>query len=94
MEIHSDQGANFERYSKKLAKSLTVIRTTLSVVRYNSRNRTNNRHLVKVISDQSQDLDQRLYVCLIAYRFSIHETTGHSPASVVLNQELKLGYKI
>ncbi|KAG8227446.1 hypothetical protein J437_LFUL009667 [Ladona fulva] len=53
-------------------------------------NRTINRYLSKVDSDHQRDWDQHLYLFLLAYRSSIHETTSQSPASIIFGRELRL----
>ncbi|KAJ8936414.1 hypothetical protein NQ318_014851 [Aromia moschata] len=49
-------------------------------------NRTINRYLSKVVSDHQRDWDQFLHLFLLAYRSSIHETTGQTPASIVMGR--------
>ncbi|KAJ8932199.1 hypothetical protein NQ318_009568 [Aromia moschata] len=53
-------------------------------------NRSINRYLSKVVSDHQRDWDQFLHLFLLAYRSSIHETTGQIPASIVMSRELRL----
>ncbi|KAJ8937745.1 hypothetical protein NQ318_009155 [Aromia moschata] len=43
-----------------------------------------------VVSDHQRDWDQFLHLFLLAYRSSIHETTGQTPASIVMGRELRL----
>ncbi|KAJ8948272.1 hypothetical protein NQ318_020757 [Aromia moschata] len=51
-------------------------------------NRTINRYLSKVVSDHQRDWDQFFHLLLLAYRSSIHETTGQTPASIVMGLRL------
>ncbi|KAJ8935685.1 hypothetical protein NQ318_016803 [Aromia moschata] len=53
-------------------------------------NRTINRYLSKVVSDHQRDWDQFLHLFLLAYRSSVHEATGQTPASIVMGRELRL----
>ncbi|KAJ8936894.1 hypothetical protein NQ318_010921 [Aromia moschata] len=53
-------------------------------------NRTINRYLSKVVSDHQRDWDQFFHLFLLAYRSSVHETTGQTPASIVMGRELRL----
>ncbi|CAH0555118.1 unnamed protein product, partial [Brassicogethes aeneus] len=53
-------------------------------------NRTINRYLSKVVSDHQRDWDRFLHLFLLAYRSSIHDTTGQTPASIVMGRELRL----
>ncbi|KAJ8939041.1 hypothetical protein NQ318_007672 [Aromia moschata] len=57
-------------------------------------NRTINRYLSKVVSDHQRDWDQFLHLFLLAYRSSVHETTGQTPASIVMGRELRLPYDL
>ena len=47
-------------------------------------------HLRKVASTYKWDWDERLPIFLLAYRASIHETTGVTPAIMAFGQELHL----
>ncbi|KAJ8956157.1 hypothetical protein NQ318_020708, partial [Aromia moschata] len=42
------------------------------------------------LSDHQRDWDQFLHLFLLAYRSSVHETTGQTPASIVMGRELRL----
>ncbi|KAG5886025.1 hypothetical protein JTB14_023666 [Gonioctena quinquepunctata] len=53
-------------------------------------NRTINRHLSKVVSDHQRDWDQYLHLFLMAYRSAVHESTGQTPASIIMGRELRL----
>ncbi|KAJ8982924.1 hypothetical protein NQ317_004580 [Molorchus minor] len=53
-------------------------------------NRTINRHLSKVVSNHQRDWDHFLPLFLLAYRSSVHETTGQTPASIIMGRELRL----
>ncbi|KAJ8958350.1 hypothetical protein NQ317_014677, partial [Molorchus minor] len=53
-------------------------------------NRTINRHLSKVVSNHQRDWDHCLPLFLLAYRSSVHETTGQTPVSIIMGRELRL----
>ncbi|KAJ8951076.1 hypothetical protein NQ318_003774 [Aromia moschata] len=44
----------------------------------------------QIVSDHQRDWDQFLHLFLLAYRSSVHETTGQTPASIVMGRELRL----
>jgi 2-iminoacetate synthase ThiH len=43
--------------------------------------KTLKEHLRKVVPTHQRDWDERLPIFLLAYRASIHETTGMTPAN-------------
>lgn len=51
--------------------------------------RTVGKHLSKVIIDQQQVWNQQLPLFLLAYRVSIHEITGQTPANVLFSRNLR-----
>ena len=53
-------------------------------------NRTINKYLSKVVTDHQRDWDKYLHLFLLAYRASVHETTGQSPAKIIFGRELRL----
>ncbi|KAJ8980831.1 hypothetical protein NQ317_018411 [Molorchus minor] len=53
-------------------------------------NRTINRHLSKVVSNHQRDWDHFLPLFLLAYRSSVHETTGQTAVSIIMVRELRL----
>jgi hypothetical protein len=44
-------------------------------------------HLRKIVASHRKDWDARLPIFLLAYRTSIHDTIGLTPASLVLRRE-------
>ena len=97
LEIHSDQGWNFE--SNVFAEICRIMgikktRTTLfhpqsdgMVERYN---RTLENQLALFVNENQNDWDQRVPLVLMAYRSAVHESTGCSPAKLMMGCELKL----
>ncbi|KAJ8943214.1 hypothetical protein NQ318_016727 [Aromia moschata] len=97
LELHSDQGTNFESILfQNVCGTLDIRKTRTTALHPQSEglvermNRTINRYLSKVVSDHQRDWDQFLHLFLLAYRSSIHETTGQIPASIVMGRELRL----
>lgn len=96
-ELHSDQGRNFESaLFQNICKILGINKTRTTALHPQSdgmverMNRTINRHLSKVVSNHQRDWDRHLHLFLMAYRSSIHETTGQSPANILFGRELRL----
>ncbi|XP_033607654.1 uncharacterized protein LOC117282386 [Cryptotermes secundus] len=52
--------------------------------------KTIEEHLRKIVASHQRDWDERLPLFLLAYRASIHDTTGLTPASLVFGRELRL----
>ncbi|MCD1431043.1 DDE-type integrase/transposase/recombinase [Klebsiella pneumoniae] len=97
LELHSDQGRNFEStLFQNVCKVLGIKKTRTTALHPQSdgmverMNRTINRYLAKVVSDHQRDWDQFLHLFLMAYRSSVHETTGQTPSSIVMGRELRL----
>jgi hypothetical protein len=97
LELHSDQGRNFESaLFQNVCETLKIHKTRTTALHPQSdgmverMNKTINRHLAKVVSDHQKDWDQLLHLFLLAYRSSIHESTGQSPASIIMGRELRL----
>jgi Integrase core domain. len=96
IELHSNQGRIFEsKLMHEVLKQMGVSKTKTPlhlksngmVERYT---RTTKEHLRKVVSTHQRDWDERLPIFWLTYRASTHETTGVTPASMVLGQELCL----
>jgi hypothetical protein len=84
-ELHSNQGWNFE--SQLMQEVLQHLEISITW--------TNPLHLQsdgerRVVSAHQRDWDNRLPTFLLAYRTSIHETTGSMPAGMVFGKELHL----
>ncbi|KAJ4437535.1 hypothetical protein ANN_17680 [Periplaneta americana] len=52
--------------------------------------KTVEEHLRKVVSNHQRDWDARVPLFLFAYRASVHDTTGMTPANMVFGRELRL----
>ena len=97
MEIHSDQGRNFEsNVFAEVCKIMGIKKTRTTpfhpqsdgmVERYN---RTLENQLALFVNDNQNDWDERLPLVLMAYRSAVHESTGCSPARLMMGRELRL----
>jgi hypothetical protein len=95
MELHSDQGWNFEsRLMQEVLGRLGVSKTRTTPLHLQSDGmveryvKTVEEHLRKVVCTQQRDWDERLPIFLLAYRASTHETTGVTLASMVFGREI------
>jgi len=97
LELHSDQGRNFEsKLFQKLCDLLGINKTRTTPLHPQSDgmverfNRTLEEHLSKVVDIHQKDWDQHIPSFLLAYRSAIHDTTGFTPARVLFGRELRL----
>ena len=97
MELHSDQGRNFEsRLMQEVLERLRVSKTRTTPLHPQSDGmvecyvKTIEEHLRKVVSTHQRDWDERLPIFLLAYRASTHETTGVTPANMGFGRVLRL----
>jgi hypothetical protein len=98
-QIHSDQGRNFEsRVFAEVCKLLGIEKTRTTP--YNPKsdgfierfNRTLVDMIAKMISPdrQQRDWEEKIPLSLMAYRSSVQESTGESPAMMMLGREMDL----
>lgn len=97
LELHCDQGRNFEsQLFTELCRILGVRKTRTTALHPQSdgmverMNRTTGKYLSKVVAEHQRDWDHHLPFFLLAYRSSVHETTGQTPANVLFGRELRL----
>ena len=95
--IHSDQGRNFEsKFFKSLNQALQVDKTRTTDFRPQSNavvermNRTLQSMLAKSVNDEQSNWSQQLSYVMMAYRTSVHESTGYTPHFLVYGQEVCL----
>ena len=95
--LHSDQGRNFE--SKLFEHSMQLLemdktRTTPFHAQSNAvierMNKTLQNMLAKCINEEQSNWSQQLPYVMMAYRSSVHESTGYTPQFLVFGQELSL----
>jgi Integrase zinc binding domain/Integrase core domain len=97
LELHSDQGRNFESaVVTELCARLGIRKTRTTPLHPQSDgmverfNRTLEQHLQKVVSQNQRDWDEHIPLFLLAYRSSVHNSTQLSPARLVFGRELRL----
>ena len=95
--IHSDQGRNFEsKPFKALNQALQVDGTRITAFRPQSNavveriNRKLQSMLAKCINEKQSNWSQQLPYVMMAYRTSVHESTGYTPHFLVYGQEVCL----
>lgn len=101
LEVHTDQGRNFESQLFKEICSLmeaTKTRTTGYHPASNGMIERFNRTLAGMIKSfvnvNATNWDQHINLLLAAYRSSIHPATGYSPNFLMLGREINLPQKI
>ncbi|KAL5020808.1 hypothetical protein ScPMuIL_002107, partial [Solemya velum] len=94
-QLHSDQGGNFEsKLFKELCSLLGINKTRTTAYRPESDgmierfNRTMKNILSKYVQADQSDWDLHLPTVTMAYRSSIHETTGVTPNFMMLGREI------
>ena len=97
LEIHSDQGRNFESaLFKEMYSLLGMSKTRTTPLHPQSdgmverMNRTIEAQLSMFIQDHQRNWDEFIAPLMMAYRSSIHDTTKCSPAKLMLGRELRL----
>ncbi|GFX81922.1 retrovirus-related Pol polyprotein from transposon 412 [Trichonephila clavipes] len=96
LQLHSDQGRNFDfAVCKRLCEILAIDKTRTAlhpqsdgmVERFN---RTILNSLSLLVSSNQKDWDKKLPFFLLAYRSAVHETTGYSPSQMLFRRDLRL----
>ena len=95
--LHSDQGRNFEsKLFEQLMQLLEVDKTRTTPFHPQSNtviermNKTLQNMLAKCINEEQSNWSQQLPDVMMAYRSSVHESTGYTPQFLVFGQELSL----
>ena len=92
-QLHSDQGRNFEsEVFTEMCKLLGIEKTRTTplhpqsdgmVERYN---RTLEHQIAMFVNDNQKDWDQDISLLLMAYRTATHESTGLTPAKMMMGR--------
>ena len=97
VSIHTDQGRNFEsKLFQSLMQSLQIDKTRTTSFHPQSNaviermNRTLLNMLVKSVDDFLSNWTQQLPYVMMAFRTSVHESTGYTPQFLVFGEEIKL----
>ena len=97
MNIHTDQGQNFEsKLFQSLMQSLQIDKTRTTSFHPHSYaviariNRTLLSMLAKTIDDFQSNWTQQLPYVTLAFRTSIHASTGYTPQFLVFGEEINL----
>ena len=95
--IHSDQGRNFEsQVFTEMCRLLGVNKTRTTPLHPQSDgmverfNRTIEDQLSKFVDSNQRDWDTHIPLLLMAYRTAVHETTGCTPAQLMMGRDLRL----
>jgi transposase InsO family protein len=96
-QVHSDQGRQFESgVFQELCRLLRIDKTRTTPYHPQSDglverfNKTVEDMLSKYISTDQRDWDEQLPHIMLAYRSSVHESTGQTPSSMMLGREVTL----
>ena len=97
VDLHSDQGRNFEsKVFKACCDLLGIHKTRTTPLRPQSDgmverfNRTLGEELAKFCADSQDNWDEKLPLLLMAYRSAEHEVTNFSPAHMMFGHELRM----
>lgn len=97
LELHSDQGRNFESAIFKQLMTLLGIKKTRTTPLHPQSDglverliRTLLQYLSMFVADHQRDWDDWVPLFLLSYRSSKHETTKHTPSMVLTGMELRL----
>lgn len=96
-QLHSDQGTNFEsKVMSEVCKLLDIEKTRTTPLHPQSDGQVErfNRTLIVMLrgklKDNQEDWDLQLPSCMMAYRSSVHESTGATPNELMLGREVEV----
>ena len=97
MELHSDQGRNFESaVFQEICKLLQITKTRTSPYHPESDgmverfNRTLENGLTMFVNENQTDWDQHIPLFLMAYRTAVHVSTKVTPSKMMLGREMRV----
>ena len=97
LEIHSDQGRNFESaVFTEMCNLLGMKKTRTTPLHPQSDgmverfNRTIETQLAMFVEEHQRNWDEHLPLLLMSYRTAIHNTTGCTPAKLMLGRNLRV----
>lgn len=97
LELHTDQGSNFEsKLLRELMHLLGIKKTRTTPFHPQSdeqverQHRTISNYLAKFIAKDQRDWDRWIPMYLLAYRTSKHETSGITPSESYFGRDLRL----
>lgn len=97
LEFHTDQGRNFEaELTSEIMEILGIKKTRTTALHPQSDgmierlNRTILDYLTHFVEKNQKDWDEWVHLFVFAYRSSVHETTGQTPARMLFAENLRL----
>ncbi|GFX92662.1 retrovirus-related Pol polyprotein from transposon 412 [Trichonephila clavipes] len=97
LQLHSDQGRNFDSaLCKRQWEILAIDKTRTTALHSQSHgmverfNQTILNGLSLLVSSNQQDWDKKLPFFRLAYRSAVHETTGYTPSQMLFGRDLRL----
>lgn len=95
--IHSDQGRNFEsKVFEEMCHLLEINKTRSTAYHPEGNGQIENLHktlksmLKAKVGGKPQSWDEHLDYCMMAYRSSIHASTGHTPFELMFGREMRI----
>ena len=95
--IHSDQGRNFEsQVFEEMCHFLEINKTRSTAYHPEGNGQIENLHktlrsmLKARVEDDPQIWDEHLDYCMMAFRSSVHSSTGHTPFELMFEREMRI----
>ena len=97
MQLHSDQGSNFEsQVFQEVCNILSIQKTRTTPGRPQSDGmieracRSIQAMLSAFVSQNQKDWDTHIHLLMMAYRYSVHDTTKCTSSAMMLSREIRL----
>lgn len=97
LQLHTDQGSNFEStVFREICKILGIKKTRTTPLHPQSDgmvergNRTISHMIPAFISENQRDWDENIYLLMLAYSSSVHESTKVTPNEMVFGRQVTL----